>query len=225
MPELDFHIDGVEPVPYAASPQLAFKLRVTQATRGTQPPAPIHSVLLRCQVRLEPARRRYQPDEQEKLLELFGEPHRWGQTVRSMLWTHTSASVPPFTDQARIDLIVPCTYDFNVAATKYFAALDDGEVPLSFLFSGTIFYASEDEVLQVEQISWEKEAGFRLPVRVWRQMMDIYYPNTAWLCLRQDIFDRLNRYQRERGYASWEQAVETLLEGAEARLPGTEVSP
>jgi hypothetical protein len=216
MPDLDFHIDGVQAVPYAATPMLAFKLRVTQALPPGEPPAAIHSVILRCQVRLEPARRRYAPAEQEGLSELFGEPHRWGQTLRSMLWTNAAVSVPAFTEQIALDLPVPCTWDFNVAATKYFAALAEGEVPLSFLFSGTIFYAAENESLQVAQISWEKEATFRLPVRVWRQMMEYYYPNIAWLGLRQDVFDRLLQLKKRSALATMEQAIEQLLDSAEA---------
>jgi len=185
----------------------------------TRAPTPIHSVALRCQIRLEPGRRRYSPDEQAKLGELFGEPHRWGQTVRSMLWAHTSIVIPPFAGETIVDLPVPCTFDFNVAQTKYFDALTDGQVPLCFLFSGTIFYAGEEDgALQVGQISWEKEADFRLPVQVWRQMMDIYYPNTAWLCLRKDAFDRLQGYKRGRAMPSWEKAIESLLDQAEERV-------
>lgn len=216
MPDLNFHIEGVEAVPYAAAPMLAFKLRVEQTPQQGEPPAAIHSVILRSQVRLEPARRRYTVDEQSGLNDLFGEPHRWGQTVRSMLWTNAAVSVPPFTDQIQVDLPVPCTWDFNVAATKYFDALCDGEVPLSFLFSGTIFYAAEDQSLQVAQISWEKEATFRMPVHVWRKMMEYYYPNIAWLGLQRDVFDRLEQFKSRCVLTSSEQAIEMLLDQAEA---------
>ena len=218
MPDLTFQIEGAEPVPYAASPQLAFGLRIIEKPTEGQPPAHIHSVVLRCQVRIDPVRRRYAPREQADLVELFGAPHRWGQTVRSMLWANVGISVPPFTAHTRIDLPVPCTYDFHIATTKYFAALEGGQVPLSFLFSGSIFYAAEDQSLLVEQISWEKEASFALPVRVWRQTMDLYYPNTAWLCLRQDVFDRLRRYKSSRAMPTWEQAIESLLTAAEDPL-------
>ena len=218
MPDLKFQIEGAQPVPYAASPQLGFKLRIAEITREGAPATPIHGVVLRCQVRIDPARRRYAAGEQADLHDLFGEPHRWGQTVRSMLWENISVSVPPFTGQTLIDLPVPCTYDFNIAATKYFAALSDGEAPLLFLFSGTILYAAEDQALLVDQISWEKEASFRLPVQVWRRMMDIYYPNTAWLCLRQDVFDRLHRYKRKRAIPTWEQAIDALLAESEEQV-------
>ena len=209
MIDLSFQIEGVEAPPFAAAPLLMFKLRVAEAQALT----PIHSIALRCQVRIEPTRRRYEPAEQEQLVDLFGEPSRWGQTLRSMLWAHTSAVARPFVGNTVVDLSVPCTYDFNVAATKYFHGLQDGDVPLCFLFSGTIFYAGdEDGGLQVSQISWEKEVNYRLPIRVWREMMDLYYPNTAWLCLRKDVFDRLYRYKMAGGMPTWEQALERLLD-------------
>jgi hypothetical protein len=216
MPDLDFHVAKAEIVPYAASPQLAFKVRISEAP-GKEAAAQIQGVSLRCQIRLEPGRRRYSPSEQEKLLELYGEPKRWGQTVRSTLWMNVSVVVPPFVKETVIDLPVPCTYDFNIATTKYFHALEDGEIPICLLFSGTIFYAG-DEGLQVEQISWEKETTFRLDVQIWKQMMEVYYPNTAWLCLRRDLFDRLYRFKTGRGLPSWEQAIDLLLDGAEEEV-------
>jgi hypothetical protein len=106
---------------------------------------------------------------------------------------------------------VACTFDFNVAATKYFAGLDDGEVPLNLMFSGTIFYEPGNNGLQIEQVPWDREAKYRLPVRVWKEMMDIYYPNIAWLCLRRDVFDKLAQYKMDRGIPTWEGAMEKLL--------------
>ena len=44
---------------------------------------------------------------------------------------------------------VVCTYDFEVVSVKYFSALGDGDIPLTFLFSGTIFYEGDEENLQV----------------------------------------------------------------------------
>ena len=149
--------------------------------------------------------------DQSNLRDLFGEPERWGQTLRNMLWTHASVVAPSFQDSASIDLPVPCTFDFNVAATKYFQGLSGGEVPLIFLFSGTVFYADADGSLQVAPIPWDKEAHFRLPVKDWNEMMDIYYPNTAWLCLRRDVFRRLYQYKVTHGIPTWEQALEKML--------------
>ena len=211
MLDLNFTVEGAEQQPHSAAPLLVFKLRIAE-TIANEEPTTIPAIALRCQIRIEPTRRRYAPAEQEQLLDLFGEPQRWGQTLRSALWTHASVVVPPFTGSTVVDLPVPCSFDFNVAATKYFHALEDGEVPLCLLFSGTIFYTAEDGYLQVSQIPWEKEANFRLPVSVWKDMIDLYYPNSAWLCLGRDAFDRLYRWKCSRGIPTWEQAIETLLE-------------
>lgn len=207
MPDLNFNIEGAEAVPFAASPLLALKLRVTSA----DPEEHIHTITLRCQIQIEVARRTYNPDEQERLLDLFGQPERWSQTLRSMLWSNVIVVVPPFKGTTVVDLQVPCTFDFNVAAAKYFAGLENGEVPLCLLFSGSIFYESSEGQLQVMQIPWDRETTYRLPVRVWQDMIEIYYPNTAWLCLRRDVFDRLNLYKMQQGLPTWEQTVESIL--------------
>ncbi len=211
MPDLNFQVEAATPERVAAEPLLLFRVRVSETTGAT----PIHSVLLRCQIRIEPGRRHHSPAEQQRLLDLFGTPERWGQTLRPMLWTHASVLVPAFTSAAAVDLPVPCSFDFNLAATKYFDALQGGDIPLCFLFSGTIFYEAADGGLQVAQISWEKEASFRLSAATWRELMDRHYPNSAWLCLRQDVFNRLSRYKSRRGLPTWEQALEELLTAAE----------
>jgi hypothetical protein len=211
--DLNFTVETAEVEPHAAAPLLNFKLRIAQ-TVAAQEPTTIPAIALKCQIRIEPARRRYAADEEEKLLDLFGTRERWGQTLRSTLWTHASVVVPPFTGETVIDLPVPCSFDFNVAATKYFYALADGEVPLCLLFSGTIFYTDRDGYLQVSQIPWEKEASFRLPVQVWKNMMELYYPKSAWLCLERDTFDRLYRYKSSRGLPTWEQAIDMLIDSA-----------
>jgi hypothetical protein len=209
--DLNFTVEGAEQQPHSAAPLLVFKLRITETLTDDEPTT-IPAIALRCQIRIEPIRRRYAAPEQERLLDLFGEPARWGQTLRSALWTHASVVVPPFAGTTVVDLPVPCSFDFNVAATKYFHALEDGEVPVCLLFSGTIFYTADDGFLQVSQIPWEKEASFRLPVSVWKEMMELYYPNSAWLCLGRDAFDRLYRFKRSQGIPTWEQAIETLLD-------------
>jgi hypothetical protein len=217
MPDLSFQVEGAEAVRFAAAPLLLFKLRIAQRAAAV----PIHAIALRCQVRIEPAKRRYEGKERERLLDLFDTPDRWSQTLRPMLWTHVSAVVPPFTDDVVVDLPVPCTFDFNVAATKYFHALEEGEVPLSLLFSGTVFHEVADTGLQVAQVPWDKEAAFRLPVKVWKEMMELYYPNSAWLCLRRDVFDRLYQYKSGHRIPTWEQALESLLPPDKTESPAS----
>ena len=207
MPDLSITVEKAEVVLFAASPTLAFKLRVVNA----QPAELIHTVVLRCQIQIEVTRRPYTAQEQERLRDLFGEPERWGQTLRNLLWTNTSAVIPQFTGAATADLHVPCSFDFSVATTKYFDGLTDGEIPVFLMFSGTVFCADATGALRVAPISWDKETKFRLPVKVWKDMMDAYYPNSAWLCLRRDVFDRLYQYKVRHGIPTWEQAIERIL--------------
>jgi len=207
MPDLNFHVEAADSVRHAITPQLAFRLGVEDRTAGEN----IHTVVLRCQIQIETPRRRYDADEKELLLDLFGEPERWGQTLRPMLWTNTSITVPAFTGSTLVDVPVPCTFDFNNAATKYFHALKEGQVPVTLLFSGTVFYDRGDGALQVAQIPWDRQATYRLPVEVWKNMMDLYYPNTAWLDLRRDVFEQLYHYKVKHGIPTWEQTIEALL--------------
>ena len=213
MPNLDFRVEGAEVQEFAAVPNLLFKLRVENLEEE-----PIRSVALNTQIRIAATQRYYDAVEQERLLELFGEPSRWKDTLRSLLWTHTVLQVPAFSGSTVADMPVPCTYDLEVVAAKYFYALEDGEVPLEFLFSGTVFYAGADGRLQVERIPWEKEAEFRLPVRLWKEMMDHYFPNSAWIRLRRDAFDRLYDYKVRKGLPTWEAAVEALLRASEQEV-------
>jgi hypothetical protein len=211
VPDLSFKVNGVAAIPFAAAPTLAFRLEVANTT----PRESIHSVALRCQLQLEVTRRQYTAEEKSALCDLFGEPARWGQTLRPILWTHLSTVVPGFTDNITVDLQTPCTFDFNVAATKYFYGVQEGDVPVCVQFSGTVYYQSASGMLQVAPISWDKECRFRLPVRVWRDMMESYYPNSAWLCLGRDAFERLYRYKVEHGIPTWEQAIESILAAVE----------
>ena len=216
MPDLSFEVVGAEVPPFAAVPTLVFKLRIVNSNAQER----ISSVALRCQLQLAVTRRHYSPNEQARLLEVFGEPKRWGETLRSLLWTTVSTVVPQFSGSVTVDLPVPCTYDFEVVSTKYFDALEDADIPLTFLFSGTIFYEGEEGHVQVGQISWSKEASYRLPVATWRAMIERYYPNSAWIRLHKDVFDQLYQYKAMHGLPTWEEVIEHLVQasGEEAQL-------
>jgi hypothetical protein len=215
MPDLAIAVEEASAVPFALAPTIAFGLRVVNA----DPQEAIHTVVLRCQIQIEVTRRRYSAPDQERLRDLFGEPERWGQTLRSMLWTHASTVVPAFTGSTSFQLQVPCTFDFNVAATKYFNGLADGEIPLCLMFSGTIFYEDQAGAMQVAPISWDKETRFRLPLKIWKEMMELYYPGSTWMCLRRDVFEQLQDYKVRHGIPTWEEAIQRIL--AEAELART----
>jgi hypothetical protein len=215
MPDLSFEVAGVEAPAFAAIPTLVFKLHISNANEHEC----IHTVALRCQIQIAVTRRRYSSAEQRRLLEVFGEPRRWGTTLRNLLWTHASTTVPRFAGNTVVDLPVPCTYDFEIVGTKYFHALEEGDMPLLFLFSGTIFYEGSEGALQVSQIPWTKEAAFRVPVALWQEMMACYYPNSVWLRLRKDVFDQFFQYKAAHSLPTWEDALVRLLQasGEEAR--------
>jgi hypothetical protein len=209
MPDLSFRVESVEATPNAATPQLTFKVRATDAEMK-----PIHSIALRVQVQIEPARRRYTPDEQQNLQELFGEPERWSKSLHPLLWTNAIVNIPAFDGDTVFEIPVPCTFDFNVAVTKYIHGLVEGELPTSLMFSGTVFHAGRMG-LQIAQIPWDREANYRVPIQAWKEMMDLHYPNTAWLCLQRDVFEKLYRFKAQHGIPTWEQAFDRMLNVSE----------
>jgi hypothetical protein len=205
VPDLHFQIEGAEATPNAAAPQITFKVRITNSAPGA-----IHSIALRAQAQIEPVRRRYTAAEQEHLKELFGEPERWSKSLHPLLWTNANVSVAGFTGSTLVDVPIPCTFDFNIAVTKYIYGLENGDLPTTLLFSGTVFHAGE-RGLQVAQIPWDRDANYRLPVRVWKDMMELYYPNTAWVALRRDVFERLYEFKSRHGIPTWDQTLERML--------------
>jgi hypothetical protein len=211
MPELVFDCIGAGPERYAAAPTLTFKVRISETTGD-----PVHSIALRTQIRIEPQRRRYSPREAEGLVELFGGPERWGDTLKPMQWATISTVVPSFSGSTEVDVQVPCTYDLEVASGKYFDALVDGEVPLVLLFSGTAFTKGE-QGFSVHQVPWHSESTWRLPATTWRELMDLYFPNEGWLRLHHDVLDELRRYKAAGAHPTFEAALTALL--AEAGAP------
>jgi hypothetical protein len=211
VPDLSFAITDAARLEHAASPTIRFVLRAGSGG------AAVRSILLDTQIRIAATRRAYAHESDDRLFELFGARADWGTTLRSLLWTRTTLVVPPFTGTADVDLLVPCTYDLDVTATRYFDALSDGDVPLEFLFSGTVFYSGDDGRLQTARLSWELEAEYRLPVSVWRETMDHHFPGTAWLRLDRESHDRLVAYKSRRALPTWAAALDELLPEVDSR--------
>jgi hypothetical protein len=213
MPELAFTVTDAARVEYAAVPMLRFALRV-ESLDGE----PVRSILLDIQIQIAARRRHYDAAAHDRLFELFGPPDDWGTTLRTLLWHRATVVVPSFTGTTTVDVNVPCTYDLEVAASRYLDALSDGVVPLEFLFSGSVF-AGGPAGLQVTRLSWEQEAEYRLPVHVWREVMDSYFRGHAWVRLRRDAFERLSAYKSRNALATWEDTLDALLPAAE-EVPG-----
>jgi hypothetical protein len=205
MPELAFDCIDVRADPYAAGPTLVFTLRISE-TSGER----VHAIALRVQLRIEPQKRRYTATESRQLNDLFGDTSRWADTLKPLQFANGTAMVPSFTGGVEVHLPVPCTYDLEIAATSYFHALQQGDIPFLLLFSGTIFTRGETG-FSVAQVPWHKEANYRLPVTEWRAMMDAFYPNSGWLRLRLDTLEALGAFKNSRALPTWEMAVTTLL--------------
>ncbi|MFH8616021.1 DUF6084 family protein [Streptomyces sp. NPDC017979] len=210
MTELAFACTEVRADRHAAGPTLLFRLRITGPEHVR-----VHALALRCQLRIEPAGREYAPAESKRLTGLFGERERWATTLNPVQFAEVSTMVPGFTGEMDVELAVPCTYDLEIAAARYFRALDDGEVPLRLLFSGTAF--SGPAGFQVTPVPWDREATVRLPVRVWREMIEQHFPGCGWLRLPGDLMDELLAFRERRALPSWEATVCALLEAADSQ--------
>ena len=211
MAELSFTCLDIQPERYAVAPTLLFRLQVNSAAEQR-----VRAVALRCQIRIEPQRRGYGEQEAERLLELFGERGRWGDTLKPFQFANTSTVVASFTGSIDVDVSVPCSYDMEVTAGRYFHALEDGEIPFILLFSGTVFKDGE-KALWIEQVPWHAECRYRMPVEIWREMMDIHFPGSGWLRLRRDTIDALADFRAARALPTWDDAVIAVLDAARDR--------
>jgi len=205
MADLSFTVVDVAPERFAATPNLLARILVEEST-GER----VHALALRAQIRIEPQRRRYDDTEERALLDLFGDRSRFAETLKPFAWLHASTVAQGFTGASEIELPLPCTYDFEVSGTTYLHALRDGEVPLLFLFSGTVFTRGATG-FSVAQVPWDCEARFRLPVAVWRGLMESHFPGTEWLRMRRDTVEALAHYRHVRGLTTWDDAVDALL--------------
>jgi Family of unknown function (DUF6084) len=203
--EVTFAVLDVSPEPYAVTPVLTARIGI--AAVGEEP---VHAIALRCQIRIEPLRRGYTDEEAAGLLDLFGPRERWGTTQHNFLFLHSSTMVQGFTGATQVDLPLECTYDFEVTAAKYFHALRDGNIPLQFLFSGTVFTRGQNN-FAVQQVPWDREDHYAMPVSVWRELMALHYPNTGWMRLNRDTIEALAAYKSAHGMLGFDDTIASLL--------------
>jgi Family of unknown function (DUF6084) len=205
-PDLEFAVIGARPVKYAAAPMLNLDLQVSETT-GTQ----LYMVALTVQLMIEPARRAYDDATRERLVELFGAPERWAVTTRSLVWSKLDVLVPAFSGTTTVAIPIACHYDLELAAAKYLHSLPDGEAPLALHFNGMIYYRGDDGGLQMVLIPWSKSIDFHMPVSVWHETIAHYYPGTAWIAMRTETFEALQREKLERGLATLDDCLGALM--------------
>ncbi|WP_020500151.1 DUF6084 family protein [Sciscionella marina] len=213
MTQLRFEVLDIHAQRYAVVPILQVRVRIQENT-GER----VHAMLLRAQVRIDAQRRHYDETERTGLADLFGEPSRWGRTLKPFLWTHCAAAVPGFQETTEVELPIPATYDFECTAAKYLHTLGTGEVPLSLSFAGTVFVRGTSG-FGVEQIAWHHDVEHRMPVEVWHALIAEHYPDTGWIRLRHDTVAALHRFKAERGLLDLDEACTTLLARSQAHAP------
>jgi len=223
MAKLSFECVGAYADLYAVAPTIGFSLRITENSD-----TPIHAIALRCQIRIEPQRRRYSTAEAARLNDLFGDASRWTDTLRPLQFTVVNTMVPSFCGSIDINVPVQCTYDLEIAAARYFYALDDDAAPLLMLFSGTVFAKVEPDSgpstgFQVEPVPWSAECGFRLPLSVWKEMVDRFFPNSGWLRLSRETLDGLARHKSRLALPTWDATIASLLPAEDRFADGREV--
>jgi hypothetical protein len=208
MIELDFSLKGLSMLPFAATPQLALDL-------GIAADKPVHSLMLHCHLRVDVSERDYDAATLERLQDAFGLPDCWGHMLTTLQWTQLHRVVPAFEGSTRVEVLLPCSYDFGLAITKYFDALDQGDIPMTMVFSGTVFHGPGREVAPVPL---GKQLKFELPLYLWQETVHHYYPNSVWLCLNKEVFDQSHTFKRLSGAPTWDQAMTRLL-GLEEEVP------
>jgi hypothetical protein len=218
MAEFAFDCIDVAPERFGVSPTLNFRLRAAELNGAV-----IHTVALRCQIRIEPRKRRYSGEEPELLKALFGEQERWGETLKPIHFANVSVVVPSFTGSTEVTLAVPCSYDMDAAPNSYFHALRDGDVPFALMFSGTVFGKGEHG-FWVEQIPWHHTAEIGMPITVWQDTMQIYFPGVSYLKLARDTVDSLQKYKADQALPTWDAVMASLLDSATSATSSSEAS-
>ena len=160
---------------------------------------PVHAIALKCQIRIEPQRRRYEPAEEDRLLELFGETRSGATRCGRSCGPTSPPRSPAFTGATTIDLAGRVHLRLRGRRQRSTSTPSTAAtIPLVLLFSGTAF-TQGDAGFAVEPVAWHEEATYRLPVAVWRDVMDLYFPNSGWLRVDRDTLDAPAALQGRRG--------------------------
>ena len=212
----EFLITSAEPVPRSVEPALSFKGTISDASMR-----PVYLIALTAIVVVEPGKRSYASGERERLMELFGGPERWASTTGAFRWAATSAMVHGFTGEGEFELIVPVSYDLEVASAKYFGALDEsGTVPLRFHFNGSIMYERGDGRVQTAPVPWDRSERFEMPMEAWTRLTAEHHPFRTWVPLHSETVTRIERLKANMGAPTFDDAISRILDRAESA--GTE---
>jgi hypothetical protein len=209
--EPEFAIVSAEPVARSVEPALRFKGTISDASGR-----PVHTIALSATVVVEPGKRSYSPGERDRLVELFGGPERWASTTGAFRWASTGAMVHGFVGEGEFELVVPVSYDLEIASAKYFGALDEGgTVPLRFHFNGSILYDREDGRVQTVLVPWDRSERFDMPVDAWMRLSAEHHPYRGWVPLHTDTVARIEKLKAEMAAPTFDACVSELIDRVE----------
>ncbi|EHR59851.1 DUF6084 family protein [Saccharomonospora cyanea] len=209
-PVLSWAITGVDTAPVDVVPTLRFRLRIAcQDVR-------VQSLTLAVSVRVAAALRDYTAGERRRLRGVFGTPEQWSSGIGDLVWARPVLHVAGFTGHTEVDVPVPCGQDVELASVSYLSALSDGDVPLRFQFSGTLFHGQPGQ-LAATRLPWDSEADYQLPVACWHRLREAYFGRHRWLRVEEPVYERLHDYRVRHAYRSPQEAIESLL-----KLSGSE---
>jgi hypothetical protein len=206
-PSPEFAIVGVEAEPNAATPLLRFSVEVTD-TSGRE----IYTIAATAQVQIDADRRAYDPETRERLRDLFGEQERLPATAGALQICRVDTLVPSFTHSGTFVIAVPISADLELATARYLSSLPGGTAPLTFNFNGTVFYAGENDRLQVTLVPWSCSARYRLPVATWRDLIEQRYAGSGFVRLQPGTLELLRNRRVERGLPTFDAAIADALQ-------------
>lgn len=212
MPDLAFAVTGVRAVADGWIPLLEFTLEIQSRPECED----VRALLLQIEVHIQPS----EGTSRRMLSACPGESSAArgsgvaAGAARRYRWTHVHTTVPAFAGTIAVPLLVPCSYDLNLAATRWFAACASDTVELAFEVGGTIIHMGDGAGLQVQPIPCGRDAIFAIPGATWMAMMEQHYPNSAWLYCRRDVIERLHAFKSDGDFDTWEEALEELLAAA-----------
>lgn len=207
IPATEFSISAVEADPFAATPLLRFVVDVTDSSERE-----IYTIALAAQVQIDAHRRSYDPETRERLHDLFGEPERIHHTAGALQVGRVETLVPSFCGTGSFTLAVPLSGDVELAVTRYLASLRDGTVPLTFFFSGSIFYCGEEDRLQVTLVPWSCEARYRLRLATWSDLIERRYASSGFVRVQADTLDALRARRIKGGLPTFDATIRDALQ-------------
>lgn len=221
MPDLDFEITSADVKPQAAVPTLVFRLQISNDIEDEE----IYAVGLKSQVRIESVHRKYDEETKPLLRDVFGSSERWDENLKSLYWKQVTIPVPRFTGQTQIEIPLECSEDLSTSVGKYFYALEKGEIPLTFIFKGSVFYKGSEDTIQVTPVPWEKEASYNMPVSLWNNLREAYFPDSKYLRVPHELFDKLYAYKTKSIHPTINKCLESLVDEGLKKFETVEKDP